>query len=185
MDGYTPIKRLKLGLVLPQIGGPPWTVNIDGNRYVLRMGSQRLLLFKRSHVCACCGIRGRFFWIDVNKGSDTAQLNLYGFGGYKNRYVILMTMDHIIPRSKGGPTTVDNLQVLCTQCNNIKADKLMDIPELRQLVVKKAKARVKQKLQQDKPFIWKNNLELEAYETVIYGKPLKGGINSDKVLIPA
>jgi len=35
--------------------------------------------------------------------------------------------DHIIPFSKGGPTTVDNLRVLCTDCNRKKRDTLDDM----------------------------------------------------------
>ena len=29
-------------------------------------------------------------------------------------------MDHVIPESKGGPTTFDNLQVTCRKCNLAK-----------------------------------------------------------------
>jgi len=29
-------------------------------------------------------------------------------------------MDHVIPESKGGPTTYDNLQVTCRKCNLAK-----------------------------------------------------------------
>lgn len=35
--------------------------------------------------------------------------------------------DHIIPFSKGGPTTVENLRVLCNDCNLKKSDSLKEI----------------------------------------------------------
>lgn len=35
--------------------------------------------------------------------------------------------DHLIPYSKGGPTTVDNLRLLCRTCNRAKADTLEGI----------------------------------------------------------
>lgn len=34
-----------------------------------------------------------------------------------------MQADHIVPWSAGGKTTEDNLQMLCTKCNNAKSDK--------------------------------------------------------------
>ena len=35
--------------------------------------------------------------------------------------------DHIIPFSKGGPTTVDNLRLLCRECNRKKKDSLEEL----------------------------------------------------------
>lgn len=35
-----------------------------------------------------------------------------------------LTIDHVIPRSKGGGNTADNLQTLCAPCNFQKADTL-------------------------------------------------------------
>jgi len=32
------------------------------------------------------------------------------------------TIDHIIPVSRGGPFTFENIQALCARCNNIKYD---------------------------------------------------------------
>lgn len=34
-----------------------------------------------------------------------------------------VTRDHVIPQSKGGPTTPDNLVPCCSRCNNLKANK--------------------------------------------------------------
>jgi hypothetical protein len=36
-------------------------------------------------------------------------------------------LDHIIPYSKGGPTTVDNLRLLCRPCNRKKASSLAEL----------------------------------------------------------
>jgi 5-methylcytosine-specific restriction endonuclease McrA len=34
-----------------------------------------------------------------------------------------VTRDHVIPQSKGGPTTPDNLVPACSRCNHLKANK--------------------------------------------------------------
>jgi hypothetical protein len=34
--------------------------------------------------------------------------------------------DHIVPECKGGMTTLDNLQLLCTECNQIKGSSIQD-----------------------------------------------------------
>lgn len=41
--------------------------------------------------------------------------------GYEGPYI---EYDHRIPRSKGGPNTVDNIQLLCRMCNLKKGDRL-------------------------------------------------------------
>ena len=38
---------------------------------------------------------------------------------------LLLEIDHIIPISKNGKTTIDNLQTLCWKCNRQKSNKLI------------------------------------------------------------
>jgi hypothetical protein len=40
-----------------------------------------------------------------------------------------LEFDHVIPHSRGGPTTVENLRVLCRGCNSKKHDSLAEILE--------------------------------------------------------
>jgi 5-methylcytosine-specific restriction endonuclease McrA len=35
------------------------------------------------------------------------------------------TVDHVVPRSKGGSENFDNLQLLCRKCNQDKGDTLL------------------------------------------------------------
>ena len=39
---------------------------------------------------------------------------------------ILMTKDHILPRSKGGIDDISNYQTMCKLCNEAKGNKLED-----------------------------------------------------------
>lgn len=50
-----------------------------------------------------------------------------------------LTFDHIIPKSKGGTYDLSNGQILCIECNWIKADKIISLEELRIIVEYKKK----------------------------------------------
>jgi 5-methylcytosine-specific restriction endonuclease McrA len=40
-----------------------------------------------------------------------------------------LEFDHVIPHSKGGPVSVENIRVLCSECNSKKRDKLNELLE--------------------------------------------------------
>ncbi len=84
--------------------------------------SIRLQTFKRSTTCVACGIKGELFSLERN-GNPGYHFNMYGRNQYKD--LVLMTKDHIIPKSKGGSDNLENMQTMCTKCNTKKADKIL------------------------------------------------------------
>lgn len=116
--------------VFAQLGNG-WAI-FDGD--AIPMISLRYQVFARSRFCVCCGIEGTYFAkersarkIKNRKNSDEIffqattpawHFNLYAtaFDGKE----ILMTKDHIVPRSEGGTDSLSNLQTMCKPCNNKK-----------------------------------------------------------------
>lgn len=75
--------------------------------------------------CVRCGIRGRYFCLErhgVENERNTWHFNLYALD--ENGGEVLMTKDHIIPKSKGGSSSIKNFQPMCSLCNCKKADKV-------------------------------------------------------------
>ena len=87
----------------------------------IKMNSQRYKLFAQKGVkCVTCGIEGSFFAMEkpISQEADTYHFNLYAYNKYGDE--VLMTKDHIIPRSKGGQDILNNYQTMCTICNSEK-----------------------------------------------------------------
>ncbi len=61
-----------------------------------RTTSRARILMRDKHRCQYCGKKGTVFEL---------------------------TLDHIVPKSKGGKTIAENLVAACTTCNNRKADR--------------------------------------------------------------
>jgi 5-methylcytosine-specific restriction endonuclease McrA len=119
--------------VLAQVIGEPNEVNLQtftamGRSYEVNLGSDRYHLFKKSLECACCGIRATRCYLEQDKqnskeqGRDLFHLNFYAEASKSGGkiHLILMTRDHVIPRSTGGDNDITNGQTLCYNCNDIK-----------------------------------------------------------------
>ena len=75
--------------------------------------------------CARCERTGSFFAFEVPQKCHPKtnwHLNLYSVD--ENGEEMLMTMDHIHPKSKGGLNSLSNTQTMCSRCNFLKADKI-------------------------------------------------------------
>lgn len=76
-----------------------------GNKY--EPINRKIVYLKHKYICTSCGVK----CIHPNKDNYN-QSNA-------------ATLDHIIPKSKGGSHTYDNVTLLCRSCNTMKSDKIL------------------------------------------------------------
>jgi len=94
-------------------------MQFDGDQVKIR--SDRLLTFHRKGIkCVKCGIEGKFFAKERSSKTSYWHMNLYAVN--KEGHEVLMTKDHIIPKAKGGASSLYNYQPMCVKCNGAKAD---------------------------------------------------------------
>ena len=123
---------------VPYLGDRTETVSFRKNCYdkarvefhghMVRLGSSRLRTFALKGVkCVTCGIIGQFFVKERHRSANGGwepyyHLNLYAIRSDGTE--VLMTKDHIHPRSKKGRNHIDNYQPMCQDCNQRKGDSL-------------------------------------------------------------
>lgn len=100
---------------------------IKGNRpsplceYLIKFDSTRLQTFRKSTSCAHCGLEGAYFALDIDKGGGW-HLNFYATNSAGVE--VMLTSDHIVPRSRGGRNWLSNRQTMCQPCNAKKGCRL-------------------------------------------------------------
>lgn len=93
-------------------------VDFDGD--FIKMGSLRYQVFSKGLACAHCGIVGKYFYKEKpTENTQSYHFNLYAINDLGEE--VLMTKDHIHPKSKGGKDYIDNLITMCSRCNEMKA----------------------------------------------------------------
>lgn len=93
------------------------------DEYTVKPFSQRYeLFFTKSTTCVACGLEGTHFTLERFEHDVHAHLNLYGIN--EEGEEVLLTKDHIQPKSKGGLNDLSNYQTMCKSCNNAKGNKV-------------------------------------------------------------
>ncbi len=80
--------------------------------------------------CELCAMKLASIAHNEPEGWEKPHFNLYHMG--KKGGLILMTKDHVIPKSKNGPNRIENLQTMCMTCN-IKKGNTMPGEEIASL----------------------------------------------------
>jgi hypothetical protein len=77
---------------------------------------------KNNNVCKCsiCGTKATHVVLLKLLGSLDYTLRFFTI---KNKKEMMFNIDHITPISKGGKDEIDNLQVTCVDCNELKSNK--------------------------------------------------------------
>lgn len=89
-------------------------VDEEGNRCKLRRAR---VFFEKGCKCKLCPTTGSFFALEQWKAGD---FHFDFFAIDQDGDEVLMTIDHIVPKSKGGPDHIDNYDPMCKVCNEIK-----------------------------------------------------------------
>jgi len=85
------------------------------------MASDRYKTFLTSGTkCVNCGLEAKYFAKERDWKQLQYHFNLYGIN--ENGEEIMLTKDHIIPKSKGGRNELVNYQTMCSMCNENKGN---------------------------------------------------------------
>jgi hypothetical protein len=98
-----------------------------GKRYaehdgqVFKVNGLRLSTFKlKGNICVECGLEGEVFRLEKPVAREPFHLNFYG---YRDGNEVMLTQDHVKPKSRGGRDHIDNSQTMCKKCNESKGSK--------------------------------------------------------------
>ncbi len=95
---------------------------VQFGKYMVKMQSQRYKLFSKNHVCVKCGLKGEYYTLEYQTYSDNQNQPHFNLYGVKDGLEIMLTKDHIQPKSKEGKNNLKNYQTMCIICNQEKGN---------------------------------------------------------------
>lgn len=117
---YQRYRTYSAGEIFTAMGAGLKRMPVEGTSISCGMTSLRMRVFQaHGPVCARCGEAGTHFAVErpqLSTDDRVWHFNLYSDNG------VMLTFDHVHPKSKGGPNTLANAQTLCYPCNQAKSD---------------------------------------------------------------
>ena len=111
------VEKISIPEMINILNLPDKYIELQGHKVKIK-NDKYLNYLKNGFKCKNCGVEGIYANLEYcNKLGN--HFNMYA---NKNGNTVLLTTDHIYPRSKGGLSNIKNYQVLCSKCNNNKAD---------------------------------------------------------------
>lgn len=130
------ISAEKVFSLLTEMINPKNKHRFRGRKTLIQVGEQwykiklrkELEVFRRNPKCATCPRSGVQFLLFTRV---SAQYSKHFLDKHLNIQLVssdlmMMNIDHIVPKSKGGSNELDNYQTMCFVCNTGKADFLPD-----------------------------------------------------------
>lgn len=103
---------------------------VEETVYEVRMDSSRYFVFRENLCCSACGLQGIKFFLEISPSDKNPHFNLYAM---ENGRYILMTKDHMHPKSYGGIDIHSNYQTMCAICNNLKGSSNIPLEKIKEL----------------------------------------------------
>jgi 5-methylcytosine-specific restriction endonuclease McrA len=123
--GYKVLAKRRPDEVLPHTGPEKERRGFtcqDGVRRLVKMTSLRYRTFKKNLRCACCGIEGTIFLLELPSNGGKICIPHFNLYAEREGELVQMTKDHKQPKSKGGADHIDNMQTMCCTCNELKGN---------------------------------------------------------------
>lgn len=93
----------------------------------------KMQVFARDRYrCVSCDARAEYFAVERDADNRMhAFFTLQLYARNASGQTVVMTLDHVLPRARGGSDDIGNLQSMCRPCNQAKADRIEPDNSLR------------------------------------------------------
>lgn len=120
------VVTIEEGLAFCNLSSFPEALYVGDKRAQKASGYKLFVAKSDALVCCHCGLKATKWILSSQSAKDrsTPVLNLFGDG--KKGAPVLFTRDHIIPRMVGGNDDLENLRVMCGNCNHNRGSEVND-----------------------------------------------------------